>query len=245
MDIHDYHLQNKINTTHFWYAARKKLIEKIFIKLFGNEQSSRTILDIGCGTGTELSILNKFGNVVGTDINKEALLIAKSQKHSVLYHNLENDKILKESQDVICCFDVLEHLKNDDLALSKIFEGLKPGGMFIFTVPAMPWLFSEHDRAVGHYRRYKKSIFHQKLICTGFNKINLYYWNFFLFLPIAIFRIIKISLRKITKGEEKSDGKNLPSLINSILYYILNLENLFYNKKLFPFGLTIYGIAKK
>ena len=157
-------------------------------------------------------------------------------------HNLDNNYY-----DVVCCFDILEHLENDQQAIKNIFNSLKAGGYFFFTAPAYQWLFSSHDIVLGHQRRYSKKKIALKLKKVGFKIIELNYWNLLLFPAIFVIRITKKIFIKIShKNIHKSDMKNHNKYIEQILFQILNLENKLISHNInLPFGLTIYGIAKK
>lgn len=144
---------------------------------------------------------------------------------------------------------MLEHLQNDQKVIDNIFLSLKKGGYLFFTIPAFQSLFSSHDIVIEHYRRYSKKDIFNKLVKTDFKIIKLNYWNSFLFPFIAVIRLLKklIILFQKTKRYPESEMKTLNQYLNKLLFFILNLENnpIFFNKIIMPFGLTIYGIAKK
>lgn len=242
MDYKDY--QNKKEELHFWFRARKNLIEKLLDSaLKGNNNE---ILDIGCGTGDELKILKKFGTVTALDINNSAVKIAEQTGFQVIVGDIQNIK-LEKKYNCICCFDLLEHLKYDEKALQNIYNALKPNGLFIFTVPAYQCLFSSHDIHLEHFRRYNKRKIIKKLKSNNFIIKRIAFWNSLLFPLMALFRLTKKMLYKLSlikNIEEESKAPN--KYLNNILFKILNFEKYFINSKLFPpFGLSLYGIVKK
>ncbi len=248
MNTQDYLEQKKSDDLYFWYKARKNLIDYLLNKKLKNFSKKRKILDIGCGTGTELNVLKKYGQVTALDMDITALNIIKKENCNIVEGNIENIELAKENYDCICCFDILEHINNDEKVLKKIYSALKPGGYLLFTVPAFGYLFSTHDKYSGHIRRYTKKDLQIKLNNNYFKKINLGFWNFFLFIPIALIRIIKkvIFLNLLTTKNYTTDAKPLNKYINSLLYYILDTENALIRKNIpLPFGLTIFGSAKK
>jgi hypothetical protein len=118
---------------------------------------------------------------------------------------------------------------------------LKPDGILLFSVPANPWLFGPHDKAVGHKRRYRrkdiKVLFNHHLQIKMLN-----YWNTWLFPAIILLRIVKrlMPTRKIADSE----AKPLPNWLNYLLYQILAAETRLINRGWrFPWGLSIYGYA--
>ncbi len=247
MDYKDFLSIDKKESLSFWHKARLNLIFYLLNNAFDNYDKNRKILDIGCGTGTELKILNKFGQATAIDIDNNALAMAKKNNCQTILADIEKYDLDNNYYDAVCCFDILEHLKNDQQVMKNIFNSLKAGGYLFFTVPAYQFIFSGHDIVLGHQRRYNKKEIALKLEKAGFKIIKLNYWNSLLFPAIFVIRITKKIFIKISnKNTHKSDLKNYNQYIEQILFYILNLENKLmpYNIKP-PFGLTIYGIAKK
>lgn len=247
MDYIDYLLQHKNKDCHFWYKARKKLIYNLLFLIYKNYSQNRLILDVGCGVGAEFEELKKFGRVTALDINKNALKIAEQQKVRTILADIGKCVLENEHYDAICCFDILEHLRDDQQVLNNIFQSLKTGGFFIFTVPAYQSLFGPHDLALKHQRRYNKKGIIMKLNKAGFKIVRINYWNSLLFLAEALFRLIKILIHKLSKTKTcSSDAKPLNEYVNNLLFHILNFENKLMLKRIsLPFGLTIYGIVNK
>lgn len=248
MDYKDFQLQKDQKELYFWYNARQNLIFNLLRSIFGDFKKDRQILNIGCGTGTELKIIKCFGSIVALDKNQDALNEVGKLKIKTIQADIEKCSLPKEYYDVICCFDVLEHLKNDQQTIGNIYQALKPGGYFIFTIPAFQFLFNQHDIAMEHLRRYSKQGINAQLKKAGFKIIRLDHWNTLLFPIIFVVRIFgKILIRcKLRKCNFQSEAKCLNKYLNKLLFWILNLEN---NQFVFnlskPFGLSIYGITKK
>jgi len=247
MDYKDFLSTDKKESLSFWHKARLNLILYLLKNTLSNDSQNRRILDIGCGTGTELKILNKFGQVTALDINNSALAMVKKNNCQTILADIEKYNLNNNYYDTICCFDILEHLKNDKWAIKNIFNSLKSEGYFFFTVPAFQFLFSGHDIALGHQRRYGKKEIALTLEKAGFKMVKLDYWNSLLFPAIFVIRMVKKFLNKINKKNIcQSDMKKRNNFVEQILFQILNLENKLISRNInLPFGLTIYGIAKK
>lgn len=237
MDYLDFE-KNEKGLDHFWYKARNDLILKIFSK---NKIKKALILDIGCGVGSQLEILKQFSSQLsGMDVNKLALDEAQRRGYSVFQADIESWVDLEEKYDIICAFDILEHLNKDSLALKNIYKMLKPQGFLIFSVPVCKRIFSDHDSFLQHKRRYSRSEIKQKIIKTGFEIQDIFYWNSILLPFIALKRIL------FKNSQPKSDFKSLNKIINSVFFNILKFENNLIIRKLrAPFGLSVFGIAQK
>jgi len=241
MDYRDFKKLNQTGAEHFWYKARRILINDLLNLALPVRDPNRKIIELGCGTGIQLPLLAQFGTVEGLDIAPESIALAKRSGFSARVFNIETELLEKDSLEVIACFDVLEHIKDDALALKKIFEALKPNGILLFSVPAVPWLFSPHDKAASHYRRYSQKEIINKLKAAGLTLKTINYWNSWLFPAIALMRTIKKIINP--RGTASSDTKPLPNFINRGLYQILAAETKSEFK--LPWGLSLCGYAVK
>jgi len=237
MDLKDYEQQGDIK--HFWHLARLELLAWLINKIPGDNLN---IASVGSGTGEELRLLTKRGTVIGWDINANAIALAKQLGFDIKNFDISH-QVPSDNYDLVCAFDVLEHIKNDIQTLNNIQACLKPNGYLLLTVPAHPWLFSAHDQALEHERRYSRSDLIKKIQTAGFQIETVGYWNAWLFPLVAIIRLIK----KIFPPKNiKSEAGHLPHIINQIGLAILRLENYLIAKKFkLPMGLSIYVVAKK
>ena len=169
----------------FWFLARFEFIKDAFIKYVSK---SNRVLDIGSGSGGIASSLISMGfSVAVGDVHPKSLELAR--KAGVQECSLINlyDPLFTDEFDVICLFDVIEHLEDDEKALYNVSCMLKTGGKVVITVPAHQWLWNGHDKISGHKRRYTNYILQQKVNKAGFRVIKSYY-IFRLILPLLLFR---------------------------------------------------------
>jgi 2-polyprenyl-3-methyl-5-hydroxy-6-metoxy-1,4-benzoquinol methylase len=244
MDYNDY--KNNVDNN-FWYKSRKKLIDHLLSLYLIKKDRKRLILEIGCGTGYQLEALKKWGTIQGVDINKKSINIAKKSGLDVKLCNAETDNIGINKFDVICLFDVLEHIENDTIVIKKIYGSLKNNSLLFLTVPAYNYLYSDHDIAMKHYRRYNKKKLIETLKKFDFEVIENGYWNSLLFPVILLIRLSKKITRIFKKRKiYKSEATQNSGIINNILYFILLLENFLISKEIrIPYGLSIFIVAKK
>jgi len=246
MNYPDQESLKEADNTHYWYKARTNLILNLLAESLGGYNKNFKILDIGCGTGIETEIYKKFGEVYAMDKDDKIAVYLKNKNVNFILADVENCELENGRYDCICGFDILEHLEKDENAVRKIYSSLKKGGYFLFTVPAFNFLFGPHDVVTGHKRRYTKKSIIRLLKNSGFTIKKISYWNSILFPFIAIIRIYqKISLLLFPAKKAQTNVQPTNKLLNSLLYEILDIENIKgFKNPLFP-GLTIYGIAKK
>jgi SAM-dependent methyltransferase len=138
--------------------------------------------------------------------------------------------------------DVLEHIEDDLAAVSEIARVLRPGGAAIISVPAHQWLFSEHDAALHHFRRYSKARLRDVLERGGFRIRRISYWNAALFPAICLHRL----LVKPRHGHEpRSDIRSSPWPINQALAALLAVEAAILRHAPLPWGVSLVGVAER
>jgi len=236
MDYKDY--QTGVTKEFFWFKAKRQLIDVLLNKL--NSEKKLKILNVGVGTGEDLLVIKQFGEIYGIDTEPEALkLIPKELIFEKKVCDACHIPYPDDFFDLVVAFDMLEHSEDDIAAIKEINRVLKPNGFFVFTVPAFNFLYSSHDKALNHFRRYDKSIIKNRL--ANFLCLELGYWVFSLFLPVAIQRLLK---RK--ECDSKVHYIVLPKFINNIFFSLLRIENLLIKHRIaLPIGITIYGIFQK
>jgi 2-polyprenyl-3-methyl-5-hydroxy-6-metoxy-1,4-benzoquinol methylase len=133
-------------------------------------------------------MLSRFGNVTAMERDDYAREHIPSDVEAEILKGWLPDglsSINNKKFDLICLFDVLEHIKEDVQSLVILKDYLKPGAKLLLTAPAYPWMFSTHDANLGHYRRYTRRELLLKCKNTGYKIRYAGYMNMFL-LPFMI-----------------------------------------------------------
>lgn len=234
---------NKMEDTHWWFAARREILRAVIEKHL--EKRPACILDAGCGTGGNLGILRSLGGrVKAMEINPFAAAVAADKHGAEVFSGSLPDNVPfpVESFDLIALFDVLEHVQDDDQALTVLASRLRPGGCLVVTVPAFPFLWSNHDEVHNHKRRYLAPDLAGKIERCGLNIIFFSYFNFYLFPIIALVRVIHRAL----PIKPRNGDLSMPApILNSLLRYIMSSEAKLLQKTRLPFGVSLVAVARK
>jgi 2-polyprenyl-3-methyl-5-hydroxy-6-metoxy-1,4-benzoquinol methylase len=233
---------------HFWQIGRKAIVLEVLKRNISNLASCR-MLEIGCGDGSVLAYLRQNGiNIEGADIFMEGLKFCQQRAYSfVLYQTDILALPFHNGFDIIGIFDVLEHIDNDEKALLEINQALKPRGNLILTVPAHRFLWSYHDEAANHRRRYGKRQLVTELERNGFIIKKISYYVSFLFpLFVAIRLVNKLFRKKGTKRNISAsiEFKTIP-IINIIFLGLMRLEKQLIGRLDLPFGASLVVLAEK
>ena len=233
---------------HWWFAGRRKILAGVLKKEKNNEGTLK-ILDVGCGTGNTIKFLQKYGEVWGIDNLPEAVTICRKAGHTkVLPADATKLPFRNKVFDAVAFLDVLEHVEKDSKAIKEARRVLKPGGVVVITVPAIPWIWSKHDSLQGHVRRYRSRHLRQLLQEEGLQVETLKHFNVFLFGPIAAVRILSRLPAFSRLGEYDSRinfdiAKTGP--INSILTGVFGLEIWLSRWINFPGGVSLLAVGRK
>lgn len=155
---------------HFWFRTRARLIAWAIDRHFARATS---LLDVGCGAGSILAHLSAVCprlELTGAEVRLDALRHARTRVRGVELLQLDIRKLpFMQHFDVVCAFDVLEHLDDDLAALRELAKAVRVGGGLIVTVPQHPRLWSRVDEFSGHRRRYRRRELVARVRRAGFS----------------------------------------------------------------------------
>jgi SAM-dependent methyltransferase len=234
-----YQQMAELDERHWWYRARRQIIADL-IEREGRLQPNAKILEIGCGTGHNLSMLAAFGRVEGLELDAEARALSEKRLgRKIMSSPLpELAEVPDRSYDLIGAFDVIEHIDDDEAALASIARKLKPGARFMMTVPAHQWMWTAHDVANHHKRRYSKRQLKRLVDGSPMKLERLGYFNSLLF-PLAV------AERTASKIRNKDNGDvALPAApLNAALEKIFAAERHLVGRFPLPPGLSLFAVA--
>jgi len=223
---------------HFWFAGRRARLDRLLGELL---RTPRTILDVGCGTGLMLELLDRRHRLVGTDLLLEGLSLAATRNPDALLVRADaTDLPFQENAfDLILLLDVLEHL-DDTLALREARRVLRPGGLAAITVPALPWLCSGRDRAAGHLRRYTRASLTGAVTDAGLELDSVAYFQFLLFPLVLASRALR---RRADAPAELEEAPPRP--VNAVLSAVNRFEAALTAEVSVPVGSSLVALCRK
>jgi SAM-dependent methyltransferase len=200
----------EVEDRHWWYRERRHLLAALIAGL-----APGTALDVGAAGGGNTRVLRSLGwRATALEYGAEGAGVCDERGVPVLRADATRLPLLPRSLDLVVAFDVLEHLQDDKAAVAGIFEVLRPGATFLVAVPCDMRLWSQHDVAVGHVRRYERQELLGLLQGAGFVVEDIRSWMVLLRPAVAL-------RRRSSRGSDLDDPR---TLINRTLRAIVAAE---------------------
>jgi SAM-dependent methyltransferase len=238
----EYQTMHLVERTHWWFRGRRRLLVSFLARVGGARAGALRILDYGCGTGGNTTSYGQFGSVTGVEPDPHAVRLAQG-RGGASYCRADGVRLpfRNGTFDVVIASDVLEHIEDDSGAMAEIARVLRPGGSIIISVPAHQWLFSYHDAALHHFRRYSKATLGSLLGRERLRIRRLSYWNTTLFPLLSLYRLFQ---QRRSHPLPRSDTRLPPAPINEALAVLLSAEAALVRHVRLPWGLSLVVVAE-
>ena len=227
-------LDPAVKERHPWYAGRRRILATTLDALA--VPAGARVLDAGCGAGGNLALLRSRGyDAVGVDPDPRAVAAAgpEAAVGSVLDLPFADGTF-----DLVCCLDVLEHVDDERRALAEL---RRVGRALLVTVPAFPGLWSSHDVAAGHVRRYSRASLIRAAAGAGWRPERVWAFNSLL-LPVVAARRLGERLRPVAP---RSDLLRSPRFAGPLVGAALGCEARLLRRGVHaPVGLSLIGVFR-
>ncbi len=233
-----------VDDHHWWYRGRRAVIRAELDRL--PLPADARVLDAGCGSGRTLEELQRYGEVCGIELDPDAAQIARSRgRGEVLTGRLEQLPWQAHAFDLITCLDVIEHTPDDRLTLRELRRVCKPGGWLLVTVPAYQALWSLHDQANHHFRRYSRGTLRGAALGAGWRVRRMTSFNSLLLAPAAVVRIAQRRRRLDGSSRYTPELRLGPAWLNSVLERPLRIEASWIARgRTLPAGLSLMAVLE-
>ena len=229
---------------YWWHRARQAIVARLLDRYVQGPRGR--VLDVGCGAGATSVVAAASGRLLGVDLGAEATAAARARGIEVAQMDATALATREGAFDLVVALDVLEHLDQDAAAARELLRTLRPGGALLVTVPAYQWLWSSHDVALGHRRRYTRGRLRTLLASAGFEvQLCSYVMTAALPAAAAVRLIERLPGRRPPPERAESGYIPLPRWLNSSLAWLVGLDGHLAGRVPLPGGLTVVAVARR
>jgi len=225
---------------HWWWRSREAYLLQWLGRLQRGAGPGR-ILDVGCGDGLFFERLEPFGEVDGLEPDASLLSSDSRWRSRIRVGTLDRQFDGGGDYDLVLMLDVLEHIADDAEALRAARSALRPGGRLVLTVPALAWLWSQHDVANEHHRRYDAASLRAVLEASGFEVESVRYFFFWTVLPLLARRW----LAPAQAGAADYAVPIPPAPVNRALTLLSRAEQALGRFVRWPLGTSLLAVARR
>lgn len=233
---------------HFWFRGFKRFVVPLLEEATAGARQCR-LLDAGCGTGANLTLLSQYGTSFGLELYWTGLKFGRDRGVPRLTQgSVTALPFASSSVDVVASFDVLYclHPPDEAAAIREMFRVLRPGGAAIINVAAMQMLRGDHSVLGGEVHRYERRELRDKLRHAGFRVSRITYTNAFLFPVMAAVRALQRRRGLRSDTNNPGDFRVPPAPVNALLSATLAAESVLVGAGInMPFGSSLLCLARK
>jgi SAM-dependent methyltransferase len=235
-----------IEETHWWYRGRRALV-RAALDRWTAPRRPLALLDVACATGMSFRFLADYGAIRGLDISDETIrLCGQRGIDRIVKGDAMRLPFAAASFDVVLALDAFEHFDDDVAAMRETLRVLRPGGVLVCTVPAFMALWSPHDEAYHHKRRYRRPLLRARLASAGYVLERTSYSSMALFLPVLALRRWR-RWRGERPGEAPSSdfAVPFPAPVEWLAGAITTAEVALERRVDLPFGVSLLAVARR
>ena len=236
-----HHSLHTLENDHFWYVGARAVYRTLLTLGLGKNHSPVRMLEVGCGSGGNFDLLGNYGPTVGVEVSSLALsLIAQPPALGLVQASADALPFAAGSFEGVALFGLIEHMPDDVAALQEARRVCHSHGCVALLTSAFPFLWSHHDEANLHQRRYYCRELVQKLKLAGLHPLRVSFQNFFTFLPVWTVRWWQ---RRSPRPPEYDMGAP-PRWVNRFLTALLRLEAWLIRWIALPFGVDLVAVCR-
>lgn len=242
MEKSEYARLAEYEQSYWWHQGRLEIIQT-YMRRASRNRSSPAILNVGCGTGGTIKMLEKFGTVDNVDTSDDAIGFARKLGYRNITKVDDISLPFKDAAyDIVGAFDVLEHIEDHKGALSEWKRVLKDDGAIVITVPAYQWLWSGHDVTMHHCRRYT-----MKSLTALVAEANLRpeWKSYAIGFSLPLVAGFRLAGKFLDRGDSDASFVPVPRAINKLFTALLKAEAKLHDTVSLPAGSSLITILRK
>lgn len=237
-------LTGRAEATHFWFRGFRTYVAPVIHEIAAGRRDLR-MLDCGCGTGYNLSLLRPYGRAFAFDLTNEGVMRARAFDRTIVRADMEHIPFAANTFDVATSFDVVQSVPDDRTALREIARVVKPGGHAVLNVTAFEWLRGDHAEVWRELRRYTPAQAAQLVEGAGLRvaRISLLFASL---VPVMLAaRTAQNLLRRFREPKGDADLTVPPAPINAALTWLVRGEAALARRVPMPVGSSLLIVARK
>jgi ubiquinone/menaquinone biosynthesis C-methylase UbiE len=242
----EYRRNYELEQSYWWFVGVRAIVDRLLDDV-GLGGSLGRVLDVGCGTGALLEELRtRSTEAWGVDIAPEALrFCAERGLHCVALADAAAVPFPSGYFDVVTAIGIVEHLDDDQAFLAEMNRLVRPGGVLVLLTSSFPWLWSMHDVANRHRRRYYLRGFRAQMKRAGFETLRFSHMNFLLFPLLAPALVLHRRIFGLEGDRAERILPRPPRVVNAALTAILRIEARLIARLTLPWGVSLIGTFRR
>jgi SAM-dependent methyltransferase len=237
-------LTSRVEAEHFWFRGFRAFVEPLVEQAAAGRRDLR-LLDCGCGTGHNLTLLGRYGRAAGFDLTATGLDLARQRGAPLARASITHIPFRDAAFDLVTSFDVLQYVEDDAAVMREIARVLAPGGTAIVTAAAMRVLRGGHAAQWPEVRRYAPGRIRRIAAAAGLRVERASYLFASLF-PVMLGVRTADRLFGSERGGDDWEMRVPPAPINATLSWLLRTEAAVTRRApMAPAGSSVLLVAQK
>ena len=238
-------LTGRAEATHFWFRGFRAFVTPVIEEIAAGRRDLR-LLDCGCGTGNNLSLLlTPHGQAFGFDLTLEGARRARRSGRPTVQANIERIPFKADTFDIVTSFDVLQSVPDDGAALREMARVLKPGGCAVLNVSALEFLRADHAEVWQELHRYTPATAGRLVGASGLQVVRISFLFASLFPMMLGVRMWQRLLRPFREPHGDAELEVPPEPINAVLAWMVEREAALSRRLPMPIGSSLLIVARK
>jgi SAM-dependent methyltransferase len=237
-------LTGRAEATHFWFHGFRSFVSPVLAAQAAGRRNLR-LIDCGCGTGSNLSLLTPHGRAFGFDVTSFGAARAASTGAPAARADITRIPFASDSFDVATSFDVLQCVADDVPAIEEMARIVKPGGTVVLTLAALEALRGDHAAVWNEARRYTPASARRLVEEAGLEVRQLSFLFASLFPVMLAVRTGQRLMQRFRPPRADSDIAVPAAPINAVLTWLVRTEAAIARRVPMPIGSSLLVVATK